>query len=105
MEQFDFIIIIVLMVIMYSFSILFLYCFLGKFATDNFGGMSDCLYNADWYELTVGLQKYFIIMIRNTQKPLYYHGLGIVVLNLETFCKVRIIPKSFLYIISLFNCY
>lgn len=67
---------------------LFFYCYFGKYASENFSKISDCLYETDWQRLPVKLQKYFIIMITNTQKLVFYHGFGMVYLNLETFCKV-----------------
>lgn len=57
-------------------------------ATESFAKMSDSLYDSDWHKLPIGLQKYFILMIANTQKPIYYHGFGVTILNLETFCQV-----------------
>lgn len=69
---------------------LLIYCFFGKLATESFAKMSDCVYNMDWHELPIGLQKYLILMIANMQKPLYFHGFGVINLNLETFTKVRI---------------
>lgn len=33
-------------------------------------------------------------MIENGQQPLHYHGFGVVVLNLETFSKVRTIRNQ-----------
>lgn len=70
----------------YAF-ILFTYCYFGKVATDSFQNMADCIYEMNWHELPIEQQKYFILMIANTQKPLYYHGFN-VTLNLETFCQV-----------------
>lgn len=67
---------------------LFLYCFFGKLAIDSFARMADSLFEANWQDLPINLQKYFILMIANSQKPIYYHGFGVAILNLETFCKV-----------------
>lgn len=67
---------------------LFVYCYVGKMATESYTRMFDCLYECNWLDLSREHQKYFIIMIENTQRPLYYHGFGIAVLNLETFTKV-----------------
>lgn len=52
--------------------------------------MSDCFYECDWHELPAGLQKSIVFMIRNAQKPIQYKGFGIIRLNLETFCDVRV---------------
>lgn len=67
---------------------LFFFCYFGILATESFRGMADALYESNWSEVPVRLQKYFIIMVANTQKPVYYHGFGVAVLNLETFTRV-----------------
>lgn len=72
-----------------SCSNLFFYCYFGKYATESYEKMADCLYESSWAEHPIHVQKYFIVMIMNTQRPLYYHGFGIAVLNLETFTSVR----------------
>lgn len=41
-----------------------------------------------WHKLPTELQKYFILMIRNMQKPLYYHGFEVARLDLQMFSKV-----------------
>lgn len=85
-----------LMITVVSTSLLFFYCYFGKIATDSLEGMADCLFESNWHELPIELQKYFLIMIGNAQRKLHYHGFGIVRLDLEAFSKVfhRIwIPK------------
>lgn len=67
---------------------LFLYCYFGKMATHSFEKMASCLYRANWHYFPIELQKYYVIMIGNAQRPLYYHGFGVAILNLETFTKV-----------------
>lgn len=69
--------------------ILTLYCHYGKMATDSFGTMSDCMYEYNWYDLPVELQKFFILMIGNGHRPVYYTGSGVATLNMETCTKVR----------------
>lgn len=76
------------MSVLVSSSNLFLYCFFGKLATESFETMADCLYETNWLDLPVNLQKYFIVMIGNAQIPIHYHGFGVALLNLETFLKV-----------------
>lgn len=73
---------------MVATSSLFAYCYFGKLATDNFTKMADCLYESKWYESSIKAQKCFVLMIQNMQKPLYYHGFGIAILNLKTFTDV-----------------
>lgn len=72
-----------------SLANLFGYCYFGRYATESFTlYISDSLYNANWQNLPVELQKYIIIIMINAQKPKFYHGFGMVYLNLETFCKM-----------------
>lgn len=68
--------------------ILTLYCHHGKVATDSFGKMAYCLFDYNWYELPVEFQKYFIMMIGNAHRPVYYTGSGVSTLNMETCTKV-----------------
>lgn len=59
-------------------------------ATESCIEMADLLFESNWQCLPIQMQKYFILMINNVQKPLYYNGYGIIILNLETFTKVRL---------------
>lgn len=68
---------------------LFSYCYYGKIAMESFSKMPDCFYECNWQELPVNLQKYFILMIENMQKPIYYHGFGVFVFDLENFSSVK----------------
>lgn len=72
----------------------FVYCYFGKSATESFLQMADSLYEANWIERSVVVQKYFLLAITNAQRPLFYHGYGIAVLNLDTFTKVSIIMEN-----------
>ena len=74
-------------------TVMFVYCYFGKIATESYSTMADSTYEINWHDLPVRHQKYVMIMIQNMQRPLYYHGFGVVVLNLETFTKVMIASK------------
>lgn len=84
----DGIIILLIMSVLVAMSILFLYCYGGKFATDQFQKICDCVYELNWPELPHRLQKYVVLMISSMQRPLYYHGFNIVCLDLNTFTRV-----------------
>lgn len=77
-----------------AFANLFVYCYFGMLATKSYMDMSDSMYESNWYKLPIQLQTYIILMIENMQRPLYYHGFGMVILDLETFTKV-----SYIYLI------
>lgn len=69
---------------------LFIYCFFGKLATESFIQMANSLFESDWLNLPIELQKYYVIIIGNAQQSLFYHGFKMVALDLETFTKVWI---------------
>lgn len=64
---------------------LLLYCFFGRLATESYMKMSECMYEMKWYRLPNRLQKYFILIIGDMSRPLFYHGFGVTNLSLETF--------------------
>lgn len=72
---------------------MFTYYYFGKLATQSYKNMSDCVYDSKWQQLTHRLQKYIVIMIMNMQKPLYYHGFEVAILDLNTFLRVSSISK------------
>lgn len=72
---------------------LFLFSFFGKMATESYEKMSNSLFESDWQNLSINLQKYLLLMIRNAQRPLHYHGFRVISLDLETFSEVSKIHK------------
>lgn len=75
---------------MVSSSNLFIYCYYGKVATESYQKMADCLYtDCIWWERSIEIQKYMLLMNANMQRLLYFHGFEVAVLNLETFTAVR----------------
>lgn len=69
---------------------LFLYCYIGERTAQNYLSFGQLLYGSNWHQLPVRLQKPIIMVIAIAQRPLCYHGLGMVYLTLDTFCKVSI---------------
>lgn len=80
--------------LLYTFHI-FLYCYLGKMASQSYEKMTYCLYESNWMELNTDLQRFFVLMIKNTQRPLFYHGYAMVNLHLETFSKVSKLDSAY----------
>lgn len=66
----------------------FLYCYFGHLSTVSFLRIPDWLYASHWYELTNDQQRYYFMMIANSQRPLFFHGFGLANLTLETYSKV-----------------
>lgn len=70
---------------------MFVYCYFGKLATESYERMSDCVYDLNWPELPLRLQKFLIIMMTNMQRSIYYHGFKVAVLDVNTFLRVSVI--------------
>lgn len=66
-----------------------LYCYFGAMANESYGKMYDCIFELNWYEFPIEQQKYFNLMAANMQRPLHYHGFGVLYLNLDIFTRVR----------------
>lgn len=67
---------------------LFMYCYYGHLAHEAYMDLSDRYFYANWLNLPSELQKYFIILTANAQRPIYYHGFGVAYLHFNTFLKV-----------------
>lgn len=80
---------------MLSVTNLYLYCYAGATVTINCLKYSETLFEKDWYLMAVDLQKYLILMIRSTHRPLVFNGYGILKLNLETFTQVKVFVLFF----------
>lgn len=85
----DFTITVLLLAVSASIAYLFMYCYFGKLATESYENMANCLYQSNWTKFSTETQKYILLMIMNVQQTIHYHGFGVAVLNLETFCTVK----------------
>ncbi|XP_031638083.1 odorant receptor 85c-like isoform X2 [Contarinia nasturtii] len=74
--------------IMVNLTNLFVYCYFGKLSSLSYEQMAYSLYEFNWQRLPVKLQKYLVLMIGNMHRPIFYHGFGFFILNLETFTKL-----------------
>lgn len=57
-------------------------------ATESYENMAASLYDFDWHELPTDQQMNWLLMIRNAQRKLHYHGFRVASLDLDTFSKV-----------------
>lgn len=92
----DYGIILLSQALMLGISMMFVYCYFGELANSSFENMTNALYESNWLNLPIKLQKYYIVMIGNAQQSLYYHGFHITILNLNTFAKVICDFETFL---------
>lgn len=100
-QNMDFIMLTVLATSSIGMSTIFVYCYFGKLATISYEKMPDRLFEMNWHEQPNELQKFFILMIANSQKPVYYHGFEVAKLNLETFVNVIVHPIFSIQILKL----
>lgn len=68
---------------------LYLYCFFGAFITTRFAKLPVYFFHSNWYKLPARFQKYYLLMIGNSNIPITFNGFHLVSLNLETFMKVQ----------------
>lgn len=68
---------------------LYCYCHWGNRTTSDYTKITRILFEWNWNEQPVELQKFIKIMIGNAQRPHFYHGSRLFHLNLETYLKVR----------------
>lgn len=87
-EQVDFTLMTIIVVGTIGMSNAFIYCYFGKVATDSYKRMSDRVFEMTWRKQSVKLQKYFVLMIAYMQRPVYYHGFNVAIMNLHTFINV-----------------
>lgn len=88
LRHLNFYILTVFNVVFASTSNLYFYSFAGAVVTQSALKYADILYESDWYRMSDRLQKYFIIMIAETQQPIYLDGYGFIRLSLEGFNRV-----------------
>lgn len=67
---------------------IYLHCYLGKSVTERYDALPDHLFHSRWYGLSMQMQKYFVLLLANTQEPLAFHGLGMFTLDMGAFSAV-----------------
>lgn len=67
-----------------------MFCFYANTVTDKILLVGDDAFDLDWYDFPPKLQKYIILIIARSKKPVFFSGLGMIRSTLETFGKVSI---------------
>lgn len=79
----------------WSFLIVFLVCEFGEMFSNRFVVFSDTLDRCHWYLFPIELQRIFIIVVANAQRPTIIHAIGNAQCSREANNKVRhIIVKN-----------
>lgn len=74
--------------VFWAFTIIFLYCELGKAVTDAFDSFEEDLCQYKWYLLSVDIQQMMIIFMNDTQQPAVLRGFGNITCTRESFKNV-----------------
>lgn len=86
----DFKVLLVSLAVFLSTGVVFIYCFMGTFTTEQFLLYADISYESMWYKFPVKLQKYLALILADSQRPRYFDGLNLIELSLVTFTKVNV---------------
>lgn len=78
-----------------GFENMVLYNSFGQMTSNSFADIGDDFYAGPWLKLPIHLQKSFILMIQNAQKPRRYDGFGVAHLDLSTLGEVRALNLFF----------
>lgn len=73
----------------YSLSWTVFLCYFANFATDQVTAIGNTLYNSNWFEYTIDVQKYVILMIARSQEAIHFTGFNLFPCTLEMLGKVK----------------
>lgn len=89
MKHLDLNVLLLIIAFQMATGIVFLYCFTGSMATEQFFRYGNVSFESDWYKFPIELQKYVLLIIANAQQPKIFNGFSIIDLNLLAFTKVN----------------
>lgn len=67
----------------------YMFCNFANSVTERMLLLGDVAFGSDWYTYPPKLQKYIVLIIARSNKPVFFSGLGLIRATLETFGKVR----------------
>lgn len=65
-----------------------LFCYFANSVTDRVSAISYTVYDMNWYDQPVKMQKYVILMIARTHERIRFSGLGLIACSIEVFGEV-----------------
>lgn len=66
----------------------YLFCYFANFALDRMANIRHSVYNLNWLDFPIDLQKYCIVIIAQSQRNVWFHGLKLIACSLPNFGKV-----------------
>lgn len=72
----------------FGLQILFVIFSIGQQVQTNLLGLSDVIYQSEWYRYPCNLKRFVLLMMMRTQQPFYLSAYGVLALNLKNFVAV-----------------
>lgn len=86
-NQFD--IIFISFLLFWTIVLIFIFCELGERVTQQFNEFNEQFCQCNWYLFPIEMQRMFIIVISNTQRPAIIEGYANIVCTRDAFKQVR----------------
>lgn len=67
-----------------------IYCYFATFATSQIMSIDMAIYDSLWYNYSLDLRKYTILILARSQQPVFFTGFNLIRCNLESFALVGI---------------
>lgn len=81
-----------------------LFCYHANFASDRVACIGYNIYDWNWFEYPVELQKYTILVIAQSQEPVYFVGFNLIRCTMEVLGKVSIFSNQQLLLLGSQSC-
>lgn len=65
-----------------------IFCYFANWASDRVEENGDTVYDLNWRDYPVDMQKYVVLMLARSQERIEFNGLGLAKCTLESFGKV-----------------
>lgn len=66
----------------------FTFCYCAHFTTNRISFIQNTIYNLDWHDFPIELQKQLVLIMAEAQTPLYFSGFGLIRCTLFSFLMV-----------------
>lgn len=69
---------------MLQMALIWFFCYYSAIVSTRLSQVADVAYSICWYQFSISLQKRILMMIRQSNRHVFYHGFGIMKCNMET---------------------
>lgn len=71
-----------------SLTIMYFFCYIAEDVCNKFEEIGNSIYQLNWFHYPPSVQKSLLIIIRQTQRPIRFHGYNVIFCDMPTFAKV-----------------